>query len=67
MTTLKHYSPIFCCMSDEELREHELDCKMQAELSEMWQMDKEDLFDVYGVDSHIDAEEAIIESYRDIA
>lgn len=58
---------MFCCMSDEEIREYELDCKMQAELAEMYQMDSDDLFEAYGVESRIEAEEIITEYYREIA
>lgn len=69
MNTFKTYnqSSFFCCMSQEELREHELECEMKSELSEMWQMDNEDLFEAYGVEIHLEAEEIIIESFRDIA
>lgn len=64
---MKLMAPMFCCMSQEEIREYELECNMQAELAEMYQLDTDDLFEVFGVESHIEAEEKIIESYRNIA
>lgn len=59
--------PFFYAMSSEELREYELDSRMESEIAEMYQMDEDDLFDKYGVESHSDAYDFITEYYREIA
>lgn len=64
---MKLSTPMFCCMSQEEIREYELECNMQAELAEMYQLDSDDLFEAYGVESRIEAEEIITGYYRETA
>lgn len=57
----------FYAMSSEELKEYELDLKMNLEITEMYQMDEDDVFEKYGVENHHEAENFIIEYYREIA
>lgn len=57
----------FYRMSSEELREYELDSRMESEIAEMYQMDEDDLFDRYGVESHSQAYDIITEYYCEIA